>query len=246
MKRALLGLIAMIVASPALAQDHLEPEDSIFASRANRDNISTGYERDVVAKFAEFYNWGVHARAIVLPSFQTEYGIAFMGDSKNQKVVGLRAAAMIWNYSLIKLYEGGQMTSRDRNGIDKTKEDLAELRALVPPKIEDLEMSRCELPIVAEDARLFKSVWKKMLRATRFPDRSRIGFDGVTYHFSGDFDHQSLAGKVWSPKGQSETAALAKIAAGLYSACSENDTSKFLIARQEAEALCNKIGCDKK
>lgn len=227
--------VAAFIAQPAFAQDHLEPEDSVFAGRPFQDDILLGYDRDLTRKFAEIYNGRFAARVIVLPAFDPEYSIAISSDAESPVVVGLRAEAQLYSYWWMKAQAG----TSNKN----TKDAVAALRESLPDSIEGVAMRRCETPISQEDRALYLTLWREMLFRTRFSERHRFRLDGVTYHFSGEFGFSWLAGKVWRPEEGSMTGRFATVAENLYAACKAQDESKLAKARQEAKSICAELGC---
>ena len=240
-RRLFSALAAFCVAPPAIAQDHLEPENSVYASRAYQDDAMIGYEIDLVRKFGELFE-GTVARAIIHPSFETEYGIGVTYGKDNPRIIGLRTEYQLWGYSLLREYDSGKRPPSDRYA-KKKEEAMRALRASLPPRIEDVKLSRCEMPLDAADRALLSDLWRAMLFAVRYSPSSRPGIDGETYHFSGDFDFQFVAGKVWSPTSESRTGRLTQIADLLYQGCSENSAEKLQEARRIATGLCEEIGC---
>ncbi len=240
----LLIAVALLTSPYAYGQDHLEPEDSVYQGRATQDDILSGYHRDVVKKFGGLYNGGFSARAIVLPSFETEYAIGISSEGESPKIVGLRAETQLWLYSILKTYESGERRNKDRQGNDTTKQLEEELRSSIPPTIDEVALTHCENPITEGDRALFVSLWREMLYDTRYPEKGRFGFDGVSYHFSGDFDQQTLAGQVRRPSDGSTTRRLTETSERVIEACFESSSVKLVEARRLAEALCADIGCE--
>ena len=242
LKKSAVAVAALFIGQSALAQDHLAPEDSVYASRAFQDDALLDYDINVARKFEELFD-GTAARAIILPSLETEYGIAITYGKDNPKIIGLRTEFQLWGYSLLKEFESGKPPPSDRFAEQK-KETMRLLRASLPSRIEDVKLARCEMPLDAADHALLTDLWRAMLFAVRYSPSSRPGIDGETYHFSGDFDFQFVAGKAWSPKSESRTGRFTKTADLLFQACSEKSVEKLLDARRTAIALCEEVGCD--
>jgi hypothetical protein len=73
--------------------------------------------------------------------------------------------------------------------------------------------------------------WETMLRRVAYPPPSgTIGLDGTTYHFSLLALDRQLAGKVWSPKPESETGRLVSVAEALraFTSAPSGDTEAAL------------------
>jgi hypothetical protein len=229
--------------SVAAAQDHLEPEESFYQSRAGQDEIILHYHRNVVRKFSEIYSGQYPLRAIIQHSFEPEYAIALTAKDDDPKLIGLRTETQLWAYSWLedrKFAKRANSQEMDKN--TQAVED--ELRASIPSSVEDVPLQRCEIPISSKDQSLYESLWRKALYATKYPKNPRFGLDGVTYHFSGDFGFgSSPAGQIWSPRKGSQMQRLTEIAETLYRACAENNPQQLFDARRQAEALCSEIRC---
>lgn len=238
----LLTAIMLFLGDAAATQDHLEPEDSVYQGRAFQDDMLIGYDIDVVRKFEEFFAGGFGVRAIILPSFETEYGVGVTYDKDDPILVGLRADAKLWYYSILREYDS---QTRPKNGRyeEKKKEDMRELRASLPPRIEDVKLKRCEMPLSAESHATLTILWRTMLYGVRYPPTPRFGLDGISYHYSGVFDRQTLAGKIWSPRGGTRLERFTRMTEALYAACAANDSEALSAAISEATSICEEIKC---
>lgn len=239
----LLTVLALSLGGVAAAQDHLEPEHSVYGGRAYQDEILIGYDLDVVRKFEELFTGGFDARAIIMPSFETEYGVGVTRDKDDPKLVGLRSDAKLWYYSILREYDSEKRPKSGRFE-EKKKEDMRELRASLPPRTEDVNLKRCEMPLSAENQTLLTDLWRAMLYAVRYPPTGIVGVDGVSYHFSGGFDRQTLAGQTWSPKEGTRLDRFTRMTEALYAACAANDDGALSAAISAAEAICNEIDCN--
>ena len=235
-------ILMLFLGGAAAAQDHLEPEDSVYQGRAFQDDMLIGYDIDVVRKFEEFFAGGFGVRAIILPSFETEYGVGVTYDKDDPILVGLRADAKLWYYSILREYDS---QTRPKNGRyeEKKKEDMRELRASLPPRIEDVKLKRCEMPLSAESHAILTNLWRTMLYGVRYPPTHRFGLDGISYHYSGAFDRQTLAGQTWSPKKGTRLDRFTRMTEQLYAACSANDAAALSDAISIARSICKEVGC---
>ncbi|MFN0023854.1 MAG: hypothetical protein ACKVS5_08140 [Parvularculaceae bacterium] len=239
----LLTVLMTCLGGAAAAQDHLEPENSIYGGQASRDEIFVDYDLGVTRKFKEIYTGPYAARAIIIPSFETEYAIAVSGDPADAKLVGLRAASQLWLYSILREFESGNPQIRDGKGNEAKQKAMKDLRASLPPAIEDVELARCEMPITAKDHAVLTGLWRSMLYAVRFRPKGLSGLDGVRYHYSGNFDFQSLAGQTWSPASGTRLDRFTQMTERLYAACEGNDPQKLAASISEAQSMCAEVRC---
>lgn len=243
MLRNLAGcVIAAALASTADAQDHLEPEDSIYTRWYDQE--FDRYESIVVSKFKDSFDHGYIARTIVIPSFEPEWAVAIRQQEEKFSVLYLKPETHLWLFEVLKDYEAGRITSRDREGNDTTQKDIRELRDLTNVPLDKVKVERCKLPVDAPTGMQLLTLWKTALHQSRFPDKRRLGLDGVTYHFSGNFDQGAMAGKIWGPDKDSPMGKLIPIIDQLRAACVAKDASILEDVHSRAEALCAEIGCD--
>jgi hypothetical protein len=81
-------------------------------------------------------------------------------------------------------------------------------------------------PLATDMAGQLEEIWDRMLCRTRFPERSGMGLDGVTYHFS----NGAMAGKTWSPDPGTAPGRFAELSHRLreYCAAEKGRRSAFL------------------
>ena len=72
---------------------------------------------------------------------------------------------------------------------------IAERKIWLTESAENTPVTVHRAPLATDIARQLEEIWDRMLCRTRFPERSGMGLDGVTYHFS----NVAMAGKKWSP-----------------------------------------------
>ena len=99
-------------------------------------------------------------------------------------------------------------------------------KGITPAPIE-----KCNLKINDAFAKKVENVWQSELRKTKYPEKLRMGMDGVTYHFSTPSNsiHQGkslprMAGTMWSPSENSRMAALENLVWALTDYC-KNETT---------------------
>jgi len=235
-------IIAASLASTADAQDHLEPEDSVYTRWYGHELDQ--YESIVVSKFKDSFDHGYIARAIVIPSFEPEWAVAIQQHEEKFSLLYLKPETHLWLYEVLRDYEAGRVTSRDLDGNDTTQKEMQELRERLIVPLDEVKVERCEFPVDAPTGMRLLTLWKTALLQTRFPDKRRIGFDGVTYHFSGNFDQGAMAGKIWRPAKDSPMGKLNLIIDQLRAACVAKDASILEDVHLRAVALCAEIGCE--
>lgn len=92
--RIFLLLLAILFSNISKAQDHLEPEDSIFSY-----GVSIDVQDSILAPFLEIYDEEYIVRAIVSPSFAPEYAIAIKMEGKEYKIVHIQVAGNSLEYT---------------------------------------------------------------------------------------------------------------------------------------------------
>jgi hypothetical protein len=181
--RTRLTCLALLVSmsNACLAQDHLEPDASVFV---NPDS----YLLKVRHVFDQAFDDEVTLRALVLHSrliIGGEFAIGiFVKDGKAEAFV-LEPSSYI---------RASEKLDRCQKAIDTFKEDGEK----VPPELLDepkdlekeaidyrkIKATRQARPITPELAQQIKSLWDKMLLAVRHPERPILIEDGVTYYYS--------------------------------------------------------------
>ncbi|MGD9800928.1 MAG: hypothetical protein AB7V02_10060 [Parvularculaceae bacterium] len=169
MRRILAGsVIAAALATTADAQDHLEPEDSIYTRWYDQE--FDRYDSIVVSKFEDSFDHGYIARAIVIPSFEPEWAVAIQQQEEKFSLLYLKPETHLWLFEVLRDYEAGRITSRDREGNDTTQKDIQELRDQLIVPLDKVKVERCELPLDAPTGEQLTTLWRTALRQTRFPD----------------------------------------------------------------------------
>jgi len=241
-KRFPAALVAILVSiAPALAGDHLEPEDSIYSGVAP---FQPGYDRAMVASFADAFKADVEASAIVQPSFEPEFAVGVKQDADGYRIFYQEASQQLWQYSVLEMMKRGEITSADANGKSTTAEDIAKLEKSLPPNPKDVKINRCEYAIDSDLGAKIVDDWRRMLLGTRYAKRPRMGIDGTFYHFFAKSGYQGMAGKTWSPDPATATGMLAQLADSMKTLC----TTKRDLTLREVEkltgALASKLGAD--
>jgi hypothetical protein len=221
--------VAVILATPTLAQDRLVPE-----TRGRLEEYDALLRHVLADGFAP----DVRLRALLVPSFTTEAVVALKETPAGYRLIAIEPEKQIWNYELIELMRRGNIrvgSGPGRN--DKTEAEIDKLQAELPSKITDLPLRRCDVPLDSAFAADLIAIWRKMLGDVRANDRPSIGLDGETDHFAlRDGDHE-LTAKVWSPKESSEAGRFVALTYALRDACRAPTKANLSRAQGLAAAL---------
>jgi hypothetical protein len=245
--KRLLILAALLLASPAAAQqrwqpeDHLEPEDSILGGTA----FSSGYDTTLRDLLHDAYDLNVEVRMVALPSFFPEYAVGLRGlktlgagafkttaRGAPYRIFVLSPSAQIWTYATIAMLNSGQeRVVGDKNNEARDKQ-LAQLQSKVPANPHDMKINRCEADISDALGGRIIALWGKVLLSTRYSAQYPGGADGVTYHLAAFVPRRGmLAGQAWSPDRNSVTGTLVTLADTMRAVCekkaSEADLEKL-------------------
>ena len=222
--------------SSSLASDdsHLLPEDSIYSEfypLSENDDLVERYEENVLKVFADVFDQDVFGRVIVYPSFQNEYAVALKHNESKYSLLVLDPTIHIWRFSLVEMYEAGEVKILGDDDGSQLAEELKELKQGLPEAPTDIPVETCEREISADLGEKLFFLWGDMLFRTRYPDKRPlrlerddtiiVGADGTTYHFSFEYNYKRLAGQIWSPDADSVTGRFVTIARTLADACFE-------------------------
>ncbi|HWM61776.1 MAG TPA: hypothetical protein VNN98_06465 [Rhizomicrobium sp.] len=236
----LLILAALLLASPAAAQqhrqpeDHLEPEGAILGGTA----FSASYDMLVRDLLHDAYDMSVDVRMVALPSFVPEYAVGLrsfettgtgavkrIARGAPYRIFVLSPQAQIWTYESISSLKRGQEQAFDKIGNSRQQAAITELEAKVPTNPHDLKIDRCEADISGVLGDRIVQLWGKMLLATRYSAQYSAGADGVSYHFSASVPKAGmLAGQVWTPDRNSATSTLVTLADAMRAVCEKKAT----------------------
>ena len=211
MKIWMLSLALVAISASALrAQEHLIPDTDVFTDPDE-------YKIKMRHIFAQAFEAGVTLRVLVTPSFSTKEHVAgLLETDKAVEVFVLEPSLRIWDTELLKMYESGEIGTVTKDGKEIPLEQnvaYQKLKKTTPADYRAIKAKRQARPIPKEVAGEIKSLWEEMLLNVRHPSKPDGGKDGVTYDFSawiagwGD-----LSGHIWSPKPESKTGRLTKLA----------------------------------
>jgi hypothetical protein len=230
----------LVLAGAAFAADHLVPEASVFAG----NDFLRDFDAMVVSALAGAYSEDVKVRAVVFPSFQSEYAVGLKEKQGSYIAFCLRPELPLWGYEILKMMKAGSIKNVTTGGPadqEQDKRDIAELEASLPASFKDV-------PIIARDVGLERDValrlidlWEVMLRQARYDKEAGSGLDGVTYHFSMGSRYQDLAGQVWSPAPESTTGLLVRLVETLRGVCDGQAQDLSPQLRVQSDALRTRL-----
>jgi hypothetical protein len=213
---ALAAEVEVPTIQPVVVEDHLIPEDSIYDGMAS---FAPGYDRALLASFKDVFEEDVIVRAIIEPSFETEFAVGLKKDGETYKVIYQEVSEQLWQYSVLDMMKRGEITSATSDGKSTTADEIAKLEKSLPANSKDVKVNRCERAVDAPLGKEIVAVWKEMLLQSRYSAQSSIVVDGTTFHFSGVFDYQRMAAQTWSPDERTKTGMLANLAYHMKAFC---------------------------
>jgi hypothetical protein len=243
MRWKLLLLAGFLLGATAVADEHLVPERSVFANTANTFLLE--YDTMVVSALEEAFTRDVRVRAIVQPSFQPEYAVGIKQRENGYRVFCLRPEIQLWAYETLKMMKAGSIRNLgsiiSSRTASETREEIEKLEASLPANFRDVTIKSGDVEIAPDLAHLLVAAWETMLRQTRYDKAGRLGFDGVSYHFSMRSDYQDLAGYVWSPPPASTTGLLVEVVETMRLVCDSDVSNIGDQLRAHAEALRSRL-----
>jgi len=239
MRNRYLLVLAALLASPAAAQqhwqpeDHLEPEHSVLGDTA----FSSGYDALVRDLLRDAYDRDVEVRMVAMPSFIPEYTVGLRGGKTIGKgdfrtttrgapyrIFVLSPEAQIWTYESIAALKRGHEKAFDKNGHSIQQAAIDREQAKVPANPHDLKIDRCEAGISVRLGDRIVEAWGKVLLSTHYSSQYPGGADGISYHFSGFVPKAGmLAGQVWTPPRDSVTGTLVTVADTMRAVCEKKN-----------------------
>jgi hypothetical protein len=189
------------------------------------------YEADLRRVFRDGYGADVQLRALVMPSFETEYLVGLRRTNRGYEIFALRPVRQqVWVYQLIKAYRSGRagvmnVDIADPKSVprDDTADEIARLEKDLPADPADLPLNRCSVPVEARLAADLTKAWRNMLEAVRSDEDLMAGVDGTSYVFSMEFEGRALAGETWTPSEGTAPAKLALLADTMRRYCETRD-----------------------
>jgi hypothetical protein len=235
---------ALLCAAPALADDHLVPEDNQYTRAAlpNGEGSLAPYYEMVLKVLHDAYIPEVRARVIVMPSYGPEYALGVTEKNGRFAVFQLALDAQVWRYEMVRGAKAVDTSVLDPSVVKEFQAVIAEMEKALPKKFEDIGVKRCEVALPAQLGRDIVGAWKAMLLRTRFTPERTVGRDGTDYHFSMPDETQQLSGKAWDPPIQSEAGRLVALVGTMKELCTTEDASLIAELQRDLTALKTRIG----
>jgi hypothetical protein len=237
-KRFLL-LAVLFCAPPALADEHLVPEDNQFTRAAlpNGEGSLAPYYEMVLKVLHDAYTPDVQARVIVMPSYGPEYAVGISEKNGRYTVFQLGLDAQVWRYEMVRGAKNIDTSAFDPSVVKEFQAAIAELEKTLPSKFEDIKVKRCEIAVPAQLGKNLVGVWKAMLLQTRITPERTVGRDGTDYHFSMPDETQQLSGKAWEPPTESDAGRLVRIVDTMKNLCATEDAGLVAQLQPQVDAL---------
>ena len=235
---------------PVDVDAHLSPGETVFSQGLQRTDFLEfvdSYHANVVKVLRGAYGRHTFARVVVMPSLQNEYAVALAHSDDEFRVLHVEADQSIWAYSYFEMF----IAERDASTDKKLSVEDEELMSLLPKRIADYTVTKCEKTIPHDLGHKLYSLWGEMLFRTRYPDQRPLkfggtrslppGLDGVNYDFSFDYSGQTLAGHIWSPSETSPTGKFVHITGLLKEACHSDDPAIFQNITTKVDTLADEL-----
>ncbi|HEX6375773.1 MAG TPA: hypothetical protein VFZ91_08625 [Allosphingosinicella sp.] len=255
--RTLAVTVAALLTGGAAAQPRNMATHPRLAPLQPPPGALADYEADLQRTFRDAFGADVRLRAVVRPSFQTEYAVGLRQDGEGYEIFALRPSRQIWAYQMIKLYKSGQagvmifdgsdgddpdklLGDPDSEPRDGTADAIAQLQKDLPADPSDLPLSRCAVTVDDAVAAGVTAAWRRMLETVRPGEQLMPGLDGTSYIFSMETDGGALAGETWSPRAGTRPAKLARLAEAMREYCETKAAEPLAEIRNLAHALARR------
>lgn len=253
-----LALIVLLCVQNAQARprydEHLLPEDSVFTDRDFRLSAFGGpfsldfahymhYEENVARVLHEAFRYEIVARVVAYPSFEPEFAIALELQDGKYKILFFEPSIQLRHFDELEIIK---LKMKEKPDSDFRKDELEtylnyleDKNIELPSTREEVDVRECDILISKELGDKLYSLWSQMLFRTRYPDLRPakpdnkpalldLAIDGTSYHFSFEYPGFTLAGKIHSPREESNTGKFVTITEIMKSACLEPDNKAIL------------------
>jgi hypothetical protein len=209
--RTALGTIVMLIATSAIAQDHLRPE---AGDLWNQDEYYTKIRK----VFADSLRHDIIVELVFVPSFQPEEIIGIRKKGEGFEAFASKPSSHIWSTFNIREIETGKQRWFDEHGKPIPPEknpSLSDLKKRAPSDFGQIRVHTDARPLSAALTERIRVVWQNMvLQAQEARDRG-FGVDGEDFHFSLPLPGRgTVSATVWSPSS-GKTLALVNLAQAL-------------------------------
>lgn len=223
--------LLVVLAAPADAQDHLNPDTSAFAD-------PDSHLLKCRHVFASAFEHEVTLRALVLPSFTKEYVVGIQVGDAGAEAFVLEPSSSIWDTELLEMYKKGEigpsLTSDGKEIPLDQDQAYKALKKRAPEDYRAIKAIRRARPLPRAVADGIKTLWKAMLLAVRHSEKED-GLDGITYHFSAWVQGRGdLSGHIWTPEPESKAGQLARLAEAVADFARGAAPLQTLVVRLEA------------
>jgi hypothetical protein len=242
--RSVCTLIALLAAPfPAMAQEHLVPEDSQFtrADLPPNATLLAPYHEMIITVLEDAFAEDVRARLIAMPSFSPEYALGLKETDGAWSIFHFQSEVQLWSYENLRMLRDfpADLMPSQAAAID---EAIAGYDAELPDDYHDVGTgAACETPIPAALGEDLLALWTALLLETRYGDIPNLGRDGTDYHFSMRRGGRLMAGKVWEPAPESAPGAMVSITETMRNLCFTADANLLAQLEPQVESLLARL-----
>ena len=201
----------MLIATSAIAQDHLRPE---AGDLWNRDE----YYAKIRKVFADTLRHDIVVELVFVPSFQPEEIIGIRKKGQAFEAFASKPSSHIWSTFNILEIETGKQRWFDEHGKPIPPEknpSLPDLKKHAPSDFGEIRVHTDARPLSAALTQRIRTVWQNMVLQAQEPRDRELGVDGEDFHFSLQLaGGGTVTATVWSPSS-GKTLALVNLAQAL-------------------------------
>ncbi len=225
MRKILFVALALFSVAPVTANDHLLPEESIFAGTFGKEGLSY-----LAQRLGRMHDTHTFANAVVLPSFSKDYVVSFEKRADNYLLVCMQTKISMGAYRQLEWLKNGTFQYSTE---EETQKAISELEARLPANFMDVEAEVIEIELAPVLGRKLYSAWGQVLYDTRYPAPGEItpethanfgpGYDGTYFHFSFFHNYTPLSGWIWDYPPGGRVAKLVTVVTSAKAACEANN-----------------------
>jgi len=246
---------------------HLKPERSIFSDTFWSDDEydENDYYKKVLTilknplEDSRYSSTNIFARLIVLPSFQNEYALTISLTENQYQIHTYKPDIQLWLFQTLEILESELLymidSESDDAEIKKQQNDIAELKNILPPNIDDVVVKECHLQINENLGKALFYLWSEALAGTRYdtthqaspegPAHISITVDGTVYHYAFIHEHPIQTGQTHSPPEESIMGRLVNISNRIVNLCGNPDDVEVLKIQNDAQTLTKDLKRDR-
>jgi hypothetical protein len=237
-KKIAIALSALICAIPAMAQEHLDPDDTVVGQLLPDAWHGSDYARE----FKPAFDGSERVFAVIEPSFVREFVIGLRQVSGGYRIFGAWPALTRDKRRIPEVFgvKPPVLVGADGKPLPKDEADMR--LADMPTPNGEVRLERCEAPIDSVLADRVIAAWDKVVLQTRADSgMPRFGPDGAVEHFVSHLRFLVVSGKSWSPQPPGNPGWLSRAAEAMLRICDSGRTEPLAQARRELEAAINNI-----